>query len=130
MRQKSKTLTDQELEIMKVIWGLRSATVRQVYEVLLEDRQIAYTTVMTMMGILEHKGYLTRRLEGRAYLYEPVQAKSQVISGMVQEFLDRLFNGSARPLLVSLAEEQKITEEDLELLSRHLDGNEESEESP
>jgi len=61
MRRRSRTLTEQELEIMKIVWGLGRGTVRDVYEALRERRKIAYTTVMTMMNILEEKGYLRKR---------------------------------------------------------------------
>ena len=61
MRPAKPTLTEQELEIMKVVWQLETATVRQVYETMLEHRRIAYTTVMTMMNILEQKGYFKKR---------------------------------------------------------------------
>ena len=61
MRPRHATLTPQELEIMKLVWERDSATVRDVYEALLERRKIAYTTVMTMMKILETKGYLKKR---------------------------------------------------------------------
>ena len=66
MRKPQTTLTTQELPIMKVIWRLGSATVREVYEALRENRRIAYTTVMTMMNILESKGYLKKE-EREAY---------------------------------------------------------------
>ena len=69
MRPKSRTLTGQELEIMKIVWRLQSATVRDVYEALLEQRKIAYTTVMTMMNILEEKKYLKKQAKDRAYIY-------------------------------------------------------------
>ena len=59
MRSRKSVLTEQELELMKIIWQRDSVTVRDVYEVLLEHRKIAYTTVMTMMGILQEKGYAT-----------------------------------------------------------------------
>src|ERR1700748_1508819 len=106
MRAPKSLLTAQELEIMKVVWGLESATVRQVYETLLERRRIAYTTVMTMMNILEQKGYLKKRQEDRAYIYRPSQPQKQVIRSMVREFVNRVFNGSAEPLLVHLVEDQ------------------------
>jgi len=61
-------LTDQELEIMKVIWDRGNATVREVYEELLKHRKIAYTTVLTMMGVLEQKGRLTKDVGDRAYV--------------------------------------------------------------
>ena len=74
MRQAHPTLTPQELAIMKVVWRLEKATVRDVYEALREKRDIAYTTVMTMMKILEEKGYLKKIRVDRAYEYRPSQA--------------------------------------------------------
>ena len=71
---------------MKVVWEKKTATVREVYEALRERKAVAYTTVSTMMNILETKGHLVKQAEGRAYVYEPSQARTQVISGMVQEF--------------------------------------------
>jgi predicted transcriptional regulator len=114
MKQKSRTLTEQELEIMKVVWGLGEATVRQVYEALREQRKVAYTTVMTMMNILENKGHLEKQAVGRAYLYEPTRPRQQVISGLVEEFLDRVFDGSARHLLLSLVKDRKVSSRDLD----------------
>jgi BlaI family transcriptional regulator, penicillinase repressor len=107
-------LTGQELEIMKVVWSLESATVRQVYETLLKKRHIAYTTVMTMMNILEQKGFLRKSQEDRAYVYSPAQPQKQVVGSLVRDFLNRVFNGSAEPLLLHLVEDQKLTEKDLD----------------
>jgi len=121
MKTKTRTLTEQELEIMKVVWERKTATVRDVYEALRERKGVAYTTVMTMMNILETKGHLVKRPEGRAYVYEPSQAQTQVISGMVQEFVDRVFDGAARPLVLSLLQERKLSREDLEEISRLID---------
>ena len=103
---------------MKVVWRRESATVRDVYEELLAQRKVAYTTVMTMMNILEQKGYL-RKLEGeRAYVYRPAQPQKQVIGAMVKDFLNRVFNGSAEPLLVHLVEEHNLSAEDLDEIAR------------
>ena len=118
MRTKSPTLTEQELEIMKIVWKRDQATVRDVYEDLLERRKIAYTTVMTMMKILEQKKYLRKSQDDRAYVYRPTKPKNQVIKGMVREFVDRVFNGSAEPLLVHLMEDRKLSETDLDEISR------------
>jgi BlaI family transcriptional regulator, penicillinase repressor len=107
-------LTGQELEIMKVVWSLESATVRQVYETLLKKRHIAYTTVMTMMNILEQKGFLRKSQEDRAYVYSPAQPQKQVVGSLVRGFLNRVFNGSAEPLLLHLVEDRKLTEKDLD----------------
>ena len=105
---------------MKVIWKLDTATVRQVYETMLEHRRIAYTTVMTMMNILEQKGYLKKQQGERAYVYRPAQPQKQVIRSMVREFVDRVFNGSAEPLLVHLVEDRRLTETDLEEIRRTI----------
>jgi predicted transcriptional regulator len=120
MRPKSRTLTEQELEIMKVVWELQTATVRDVYEALLRRRKIAYTTVMTMMNILEEKGYLKKRAEDKAHVYRPAQAKAKVIRAMVQEFVERVFNGAAQPLLVQLVKDRHLSEKDLAEISRQI----------
>lgn len=114
MTSRKPTLASQELEIMKVVWRLESATVRQVYEALLERRHIAYTTVMTTMNILEQKGFLTKQQENRAYIYRSTAPQKQVVRSMVREFVDRVFNGSAEPLLLHLVEDQQVTEEELD----------------
>jgi predicted transcriptional regulator len=118
MRPRSTTLTTQELEIMKVVWGLGKATVREVYEELLERRKVAYTTVMTMMKILEQKGYLLKAEGERAHIYKPARPQRQVIGAMVKEFVNRVFNGSAEPLLLHLVEDNHLTEQDLEEIAR------------
>ena len=118
MRPRSKTLTEQELEIMKVVWEREKTTVRDVYEALLEHRKVAYTTVMTMMKILEQKGFLKKSQEDRAYVYRPAQPKGQVIGAMVREFVNRVFNGSAEPLLVHLVEDHHLSQKDLEEIAR------------
>ena len=99
---------------MKVVWRAGASTVRDVYETLLEHRKIAYTTVMTMMNILEQKGYLKKSSKDRAYVYQATRPQKQVIRGMVREFVDRVFNGSAEPLLLHLVEDRRVSEQDLE----------------
>jgi predicted transcriptional regulator len=120
MRNETPKLTDAELEIMHVVWELDDATVREVHERLNQRRALAYTTVMTMMNILEEKGHLTRHKQGRAYRYEPVRPKSQVISGMVDDFVGKVFEGSARPLVLGLVKERKLSEGDLEEIARMI----------
>jgi len=114
MLARKPVLTAQELEIMKVVWRSGASTVRDVYEALLEHRKIAYTTVMTMMNILEQKGYLKKSSKDRAYVYQATRPQKQVIRGMVREFVDRVFNGSAEPLLLHLVEDRRVSEQDLE----------------
>ena len=105
---------------MKVVWEKGNATVREVYEELLKQRKIAYTTVMTMMGILEQKGRLTKTSRDRAYVYSPAETQGEVVGNMVHEFVKRVFNGSAKPLLVHLVENRQIGKEELDEIQEIL----------
>ena len=110
MRKPSSTLTPQELAIMKVVWRLDRATVRGVYESLRKTRAIAYTTVMTMMNVLEDKGYLQKESDGRAHVYTPTKPRQQVVGAMVRDFIDRVFDGASSSLLLHLAKDSKLTD--------------------
>jgi BlaI family transcriptional regulator, penicillinase repressor len=120
MRRPSPTLTPQELEIMKVVWSRGHATVRDVYEALLAERKIAYTTVMTMMNVLEKKGHLRKKADGRSFLYRPTRPQRQVVGFMVRDFVQRVFGGSAAPLLAHLVEEERLTAEELDALAQRI----------
>ena len=99
---------------MKVVWQHGSATVRDVYEELLKNRKIAYTTVMTMMGILEQKGRLAKTSRDRAYVYSPTETQGEVVGNMVHEFIKRVFDGSAKPLLMHLVANKEINRTELD----------------
>ena len=114
MRAQKSIPTDQELEILKVIWQRGQATVREVYQDLLKQRKIAYTTVLTMMGILERKGHLKKTAGERAYVFSPAQPQAQVVDGMVKEFVKRVFNGSPKPLLVHLVGDRELSPSELD----------------
>ena len=105
---------------MKVVWKSGASTVRDVYETLLEHRKIAYTTVMTMMNILEQKGHLKKAQKDRAYVYQATRPQKQVIRGMVREFVDRVFNGAAEPLLLHLVEDRQLSDQDVDEIRRML----------
>jgi BlaI family transcriptional regulator, penicillinase repressor len=123
MRPTSRTLTVQELEIMKIVWELPRSTVRDVYEALLKRRKIAYTTVMTMMNILEEKGYLRKRAEDRAYVYQAAQPKARVLKAMVHDFVERVFNGAPDALLVQLVKDKKLSEKELREILREIEAS-------
>jgi BlaI family penicillinase repressor len=125
MRTPNPTLTPQELAIMKVVWAKKRATVRQVYETLREKRSIAYTTVMTMMKILEDKGYLKKALVERAHVYQPVKPRQQVIGAMVRDFLDRVFDGVPDRLLVHLAKDGGLTDKQKRIVNQLIEEIEE-----
>jgi BlaI family transcriptional regulator, penicillinase repressor len=121
MRTPHPTLTPQELAIMKVVWRKDVATVREVHEALNETRPVAYTTVMTMMRILEEKGYLKKNRAERAYLYKPTRARQQVIGAMVRDFVDRVFDGAASGLLVHLAKDGKLSKDERRQIRRVIE---------
>ncbi|HEX7086743.1 MAG TPA: BlaI/MecI/CopY family transcriptional regulator [Vicinamibacterales bacterium] len=125
MRTPSPTLTPQELAIMKIVWRAEKATVRDVYEALRERRPVAYTTVMTMMRILEEKGYLRRTPGDRAYVYTPARPRQQVVGAMVREFVDRVFDGAPERLLLHLAKDRKLTPKQRRIVERLIEEGEE-----
>jgi len=106
---------------MKVVWKLEKATVRDVYEALLAKRTIAYTTVMTMMKILEDKGYLKKQRVERAYLYRPARPRQQVVGAMVRDFVDRVFDGAAGGLLVQLARDGRLSKAERQHIRRVIE---------
>ena len=106
---------------MKVVWRAKQVTVRDVYEVLREKRQIAYTTVMTMMKILEGKGFLKKTLVERSHVYKPTGPKEKVIGAMVRDFLDRVFDGAPDRLLLHLARDNALTAAQRRLVQKLID---------
>jgi predicted transcriptional regulator len=117
-------LTEAELEIMHVVWELGDATVKQVHDVLSSRRPVAYTTVMTMLGLLAKKGHLKREEAGKAYIYRPAHPKGRVVSKMLDDFVSRVFHGSARPLVLALLKDRKISKRELDEIARLAEGDE------
>ena len=124
MKKPHTTLTPQELSIMKVVWAKKQATVRDVYEALQASRPVAYTTVMTMMRILQEKGFLTKVAEDKAHVYAPTKPRQQVLGSMVRDFVDRVFDGASEGLLLHLAKDNTLTAKQKKLLSELIDGKE------
>lgn len=105
-------LTKCELEVMDVVWQLGQATVQEVTDHL--ARPLAYTTVMTTLGILESKrGALKRAKRGRAFVYEPTVTRDEVSRSIADDLRDRLFGGSPRSLMLSLLKSEKLSKEDI-----------------
>jgi predicted transcriptional regulator len=125
---KTDHLTPLELEIMKVLWETGAANVQTVQQQL--KRELAYTTVQTMLNILHRKGKVKRTLKDRAYFYKPTVSRRQVVSQSVSDMVERLFGGSAESLVMSLVETKHLTPEKLARLNnlvaemrRQSDGN-------
>ena len=104
---------------MKIVWRHENGvTVRDVYEELRTQRTVAYTTVMTSLRTLEQKGHLKATQLDRAYCYRPARPKQQVITDMVREFVNRVFNGASQPLVLQLLEDEQLTESELKEITR------------
>lgn len=118
-------LTPLELEIMKVLWETGPANVQTVQE-RLASRELAYTTVQTMLNVLHRKGRVARQLKERAYLYRPVLSRQKAASQAVRDMLDRFFGGSADSLVLSLVKTRQLTPEKLSEIQKLVeveDGN-------
>ncbi|MFN0053906.1 MAG: BlaI/MecI/CopY family transcriptional regulator [Planctomycetales bacterium] len=110
-------LSKGELEVARILWELRSATVRQVFEAFPPGRQIDFTTVQTYLRRLESKGYVTATLDGRTRVYAPRVKPQTVIRETLDDLVDRLFGGEALPLMRHLIEERGVSDADLAELS-------------
>jgi predicted transcriptional regulator len=105
-------LTPLELEIMNVLWRTGPASVQGVQE-RLEGRELAYTTVQTMLNILHRKGKVKRQLKDRAFIYRPVLSRQKAVRQAVGDVLERFFGGSADSLVLNLVETRQLTPEKL-----------------
>lgn len=109
-------LTPLELQIMTVLWAEGECNVQAVQQAL--PRELAYTTVQTVLNILERKGRVKRAKRERAFFYKPVVSRDQVARGAVRDIVQRLFGGSAEGLVMSLLETRDLTPEKLARLQK------------
>lgn len=107
----SYILTRQELLIMKVVWERGSATVRDVCDVISRKKVTAYTTILTLMQILEKKGALVRKRVGRSFLYSPLFSRRQATRNQVNDLLARFFDGNPNKLIETVLENEFQTSE-------------------
>ena len=117
-------LTPLELEIMKVLWETGPANVQTV-QAKIENRELAYTTVQTMLNVLHRKGKVKRQLKDRAYLYRPVLSRRKAVSQAVGDMLERFFGGSADDLVLNLVETRQLTPERLAQIQKLLEDSQE-----
>jgi BlaI family transcriptional regulator, penicillinase repressor len=113
-------LTPLELELMKVLWETGPANVQTVQQ-RLSTRELAYTTVQTMLNVLHRKGRVKRELKERAYIYKPALTRQKAASQAVREMLDRFFGGSADSLVLNLVESRQLTPEKLAEIQKLLE---------
>jgi predicted transcriptional regulator len=122
-RKKSPTLTEAELRLMEVVWERGEATVADVVAALEQREGLAYSTVLTTMRILEQKGYLAHRQEGRAFVYRALVDRSQARRSAVRHLLASFFDGSPEQLVLNVIDEEKLDMAELERLSRLVEAN-------
>src|SRR5688572_17856852 len=115
-RQASKTFTDKELEIMRLLWELGEASARQIQARLPGERH--YNSVMTIIRVLEKKNHVTHREEGRAYIYRATQSQGKARKHLLGHLVKQAFGGSAASLVLNLVETGQLTREDLDEIRR------------
>ncbi len=118
-------LTRQELQIMKVVWDKGSATVKEVCDVISQKKATAYTTVLTLMGILEDKGALTHVRSGRAYIYKPLLSRHQATKNQIHDVVVRFFDGKPEKMIESILENEMPLPEQLVTLRNLLESRRE-----
>ena len=114
-------LTATELELMNILWNLGSGTVRDVMAKLPEDRDLAYTSVSTIIRILEQKGMLDSRKEGKAHIYSPKMEKGQYEKKETSSLVKNLFGGSKLDLVKCLIADEKLSKKEMQELKKLID---------
>ena len=120
-RKKSPNLTDAELRLMEVVWEKGKATVSEVVQSLPANAPPAYSTVLTMLRILENKGYLQHTKEGRAFVYRPAIEREKARENAIGHLLRRFFGNSPEMLMLNLLEGKKIGVKELARLRKRIE---------
>jgi predicted transcriptional regulator len=119
-RKRSNTLTEAELRLMKILWQRGECAVADLVAAIPEEDALAYNSVLTTIRILESKGYVRHRQEGRAFLYTACVIEEEASKSEVRHMLTRFFGNSRERLLLSLIEDEEITAEELARLKQAI----------
>ena len=119
-RPRHENPTPGELEVLQVIWDRGPCTVRQVMSVLNQTRRRAYTSIMSLMNIMDEKGLLRREPKGRAFVYKTRATRKKTLSKMVADLLGRAFDGSASEMVAHLLEQTKPSKDELEEIRKTI----------
>ena len=125
MKKSLTPLGETEMEVLHHVWELEEATVKQVQERILESREVAYTTIMTVMKNLADKGYLQYRKEGVTYVYSPAQKPESVQFNLVSDLVKKVFNGSPMELVQTLVNNEELSDEERRKIKNMIDEMEE-----
>jgi BlaI family transcriptional regulator, penicillinase repressor len=120
-RPKSPTMTDGELRLMNVLWERGQATVGEIVEALKATPRPAYNTVLTLLRIMEKKGYVSHRKDGRAFTFLPTVARADASRSALQMLVNRFFEGSPRLLMLNLLEDEQLAPEMLRQLKARIE---------
>lgn len=120
-RSTSRHPTDAELEILTVLWSRGPSTVRQVQELLSQNKPRAYTSIMTLMSIMARKGYLRCRKAPGGYIYTAKRSAPETGRGMLRDLVQRVFSGSSMAAMLSLLDERELNQDELHQLRKMLD---------
>lgn len=126
-RRPSATLTEAELRIMEVLWQRRSGTVQQVLDSLPGRPALAYNSVLTIIRILEKKGYVEHQKDGRAHVYAPVVDREDARRSEVRHLVNRFFKNSHEQLVLNILEERGVDRDELDRLKKMLESSEDKE---
>jgi predicted transcriptional regulator len=125
MRKKSLTqLGETEMEVLHHVWDLGEATVADVRERILDEREVAYTTIMTVMKKLADKGYLQYHKEGRTYVYAPAQEPNKVQHSLLRRLMESVFEGSPMALVQTLVQHEDLSDEERAEIRQMIDAME------
>ena len=119
-RKPSNTLTEAELRLMKILWERGESAVADLVAAMPAANALAYTSVLTTVRILEAKGYVRHRQQGRAFLYTPCVVEQEASRSEVRHMLTRFFGNSRERLLLSLIDDEEITPEELQRLKQAI----------
>lgn len=111
-RKPSEVFTDKELQIMKIVWQMGEASVKDIQERLPGDPH--YNSVLTIIRVLERKGHLVHRAEGKAYFYSAGESREKARARLLRHLVDQVFGGSAPSAVLSLVETGDLTKKDLD----------------
>ncbi len=120
-RPKSLTMTDGELRLMRVLWDADEATVGAVVDALKTRPKPAYNTVLTLLRIMEKKGYVTHRKDGRAFIFRPTVDRADASRSALHTLVNRFFDGSPRLLMLNLLEDAQLSPEALKQLKERIE---------
>jgi predicted transcriptional regulator len=119
-RNRIHRLGDLQLRIMQVLWARREATVADVHEAVADERDLAYTTIATMLRKMEARGLVKHRLDARSFVYRAVVGEEAVSQGMADHLVDRLFEGSLSDMVQHLLTTREVSHEELSKLEQMI----------